>query len=166
MSQDITKPHVVSECLNDLIGMEEFVSRFPAEELGLNIGCLHAPGVVPIVDLLAGLLWDSVTGGFFEELINLSSDARSRASRAMPGQAVPGDVRTASVSPTRNKRLVHRPGVTINTFVDGIGPVLVILPSCGRDGGEDFDDITARLAHEAELCCGPSTAVSQARQGR
>ena len=33
----------------------------------------------------------------------------------------------------------------IETYVDGDGPAFVILPSYGRDGGEDYDDITARL---------------------
>ena len=32
----------------------------------------------------------------------------------------------------------------IDTYVDGEGPTLVILPSYGRDGGEDYDDVTAR----------------------
>ncbi|MCH9666602.1 MAG: alpha/beta hydrolase [Actinomycetia bacterium] len=33
---------------------------------------------------------------------------------------------------------------SIVTFVDGAGPDLVILPSYGRDGGVDYDDVTAR----------------------
>ena len=41
--------------------------------------------------------------------------------------------------------MVRTAGVAIETYVDGDGPALVILPSYGRDGGEDFDDITARL---------------------
>ena len=40
--------------------------------------------------------------------------------------------------------IVRRPGVEIETYVDGDGPTLVILPSYGRDGGEDYNDITAR----------------------
>lgn len=36
--------------------------------------------------------------------------------------------------------------VTIETFVEGIGPAVVMLPSSGRDGGEDFDVVAARLA--------------------
>lgn len=39
---------------------------------------------------------------------------------------------------------VHRPSVEIETFVDGEGPALLIIPSFGRGSGEDFDDITAR----------------------
>ena len=44
----------------------------------------------------------------------------------------------------RTGATIRRPGVEIETYVDGDGPALVILPSYGRDGGEDFDDITAR----------------------
>jgi pimeloyl-ACP methyl ester carboxylesterase len=35
---------------------------------------------------------------------------------------------------------------SIETYVDGDGPDVVILPSYGRDGGHDFDPITAALA--------------------
>ena len=40
---------------------------------------------------------------------------------------------------------MRRNGVEIETWVDGDGPSFVILPSYGRDGGDDFDDLTARL---------------------
>lgn len=46
----------------------------------------------------------------------------------------------------RTSAIVRRSGVEIETYVDGNGPTLVILPSYGRDGGEDYDDITARTA--------------------
>ncbi len=46
----------------------------------------------------------------------------------------------------RDSQIVRRPAVEIETYVDGSGPALVILPSYGRDGGEDYDDITARVA--------------------
>jgi len=36
----------------------------------------------------------------------------------------------------------------IVTLVDGSGPALVILPSYGRDGGADYDDLTARAVVE------------------
>ncbi len=42
--------------------------------------------------------------------------------------------------------MVRRAAVEIETYVDGEGPALVILPSYGRDGGDDYDDITARAA--------------------
>jgi hypothetical protein len=32
----------------------------------------------------------------------------------------------------------------IETYVDGEGPTILILPSYGRDSGDDFDDITRR----------------------
>ena len=35
--------------------------------------------------------------------------------------------------------------VAIETYVDGTGSAFVILPSYGRDGGDDFDGITSRL---------------------
>ena len=40
--------------------------------------------------------------------------------------------------------MVRNGAVAIDTYVDGDGPTLVILPSYGRDGGADFDDITAQ----------------------
>ena len=48
------------------------------------------------------------------------------------------------ISMDRVSETVCTGGVAIETYVDGDGPALVILPSYGRDGGEDFDDITAR----------------------
>ena len=41
--------------------------------------------------------------------------------------------------------MVRAAGAAIETYVEGDGPALVVLPSYGRDGGEDFDGITARL---------------------
>jgi pimeloyl-ACP methyl ester carboxylesterase len=35
---------------------------------------------------------------------------------------------------------------SIVTLVDGVGPAIVVLPSYGRDGGPDYDDIAARAA--------------------
>ena len=46
----------------------------------------------------------------------------------------------------RTSEMVRTTGVEIETYIDGDGPALVILPSYGRDGGEDYDDITARTA--------------------
>ena len=37
-------------------------------------------------------------------------------------------------------------GVSIETYVQGTGPAIVMLPSTGRDGAEDFDAVAARLA--------------------
>ena len=47
--------------------------------------------------------------------------------------------------PRRDGEIVRGDGVEIESYVDGAGPVFVILPSYGRDGGDDFDDISARL---------------------
>ncbi len=45
----------------------------------------------------------------------------------------------------RNSHICKSQDVEIETYVDGDGPSFVILPSYGRDGGDDFDDITLRL---------------------
>ena len=45
----------------------------------------------------------------------------------------------------RRSEIVHRNGVTVETYIDGDGPPFVILPSYGRDGGKDYDNLTARL---------------------
>lgn len=49
-------------------------------------------------------------------------------------------------NPQRNSEFIRENGVEIETYVDGEeGPAFVVLPSYGRDGGEDFDDLTVRL---------------------
>ena len=47
---------------------------------------------------------------------------------------------------TRNSQVISGEGVTIETYLDGQGPTLVILPAYGRDGGDDYDDTSSRLA--------------------
>ena len=47
---------------------------------------------------------------------------------------------------TRQSEIVTASGVSIETYIDGKGPAIVILPSYGRDGGRDFDPFTATLA--------------------
>ena len=47
----------------------------------------------------------------------------------------------------RHSDFLREDGIEIETYVDGAGPVFVILPSYGRDGGADYDDITARLVN-------------------
>lgn len=47
---------------------------------------------------------------------------------------------------TRPSIMVSGHGVTIETFVQGEGPSIVMLPSTGRDGEEDFDAVAATLA--------------------
>ena len=60
--------------------------------------------------------------------------------------AVTAMLGTAHAEPARRSEMVHGAGVTIDTYVEGSGPAIVMLPSSGRDGGEDFDDVAARLA--------------------
>lgn len=48
---------------------------------------------------------------------------------------------------TRQSEIVTAGGVSIETYIDGRGPAVVILPSYGRDSGRDFDPLTATLAH-------------------
>ena len=47
---------------------------------------------------------------------------------------------------TRRTEIVQTADATIETIVEGTGPAIVMLPSLGRDGYEDFDDVAARLA--------------------
>jgi len=46
---------------------------------------------------------------------------------------------------TRYSEIVTTGPVSIETYVDGDGPDVVVLPSYGRDGGADFDPFTAGL---------------------
>jgi pimeloyl-ACP methyl ester carboxylesterase len=46
---------------------------------------------------------------------------------------------------TRPGAIVAAGPTSIETYVDGDGPDVVILPSYGRDGGDDFDPFTAAL---------------------
>lgn len=46
----------------------------------------------------------------------------------------------------RHSEIVTTDDASIETYVDGTGPDVVILPSYGRDGGADFDAFTAGLA--------------------
>ncbi len=45
----------------------------------------------------------------------------------------------------RTSTVVTGKDVAIETYIDGQGPCLVILPSYGRDVGGDYDNITGRL---------------------
>src|SRR5690349_4792423 len=45
----------------------------------------------------------------------------------------------------RTRELVRREGVTIEVISEGRGPVIVLLPSLGRDS-EEFDPVAERLA--------------------
>ena len=47
---------------------------------------------------------------------------------------------------TRQGETVTAGAVSIETYIDGKGPAIVIVPSYGRDSGRDFDPLTATLA--------------------
>ncbi len=53
---------------------------------------------------------------------------------------------SARAEPLRHSEMVKGDGVVIETFVEGAGPAIVMLPSSGRDGGDDFDAVAHRLA--------------------
>jgi len=46
---------------------------------------------------------------------------------------------------SRNSEMVATGLVSIQTYVNGSGPAVVIIPSYGRDGGDDFEPLTAAL---------------------
>lgn len=66
----------------------------------------------------------------------------------------------------RTSEIVSGNGVTIETYVQGSGPAIVMLPSTGRDGGEDFDDVAARLQAAGFRVLRPLRAGSRAQPGR
>jgi pimeloyl-ACP methyl ester carboxylesterase len=45
----------------------------------------------------------------------------------------------------RHTEIVCAGAVSIETYVDGDGPAVVVIPSYGRDSGEDFEPFTAAL---------------------
>ena len=45
----------------------------------------------------------------------------------------------------RRSEIVTTRAASIETYVDGSGPAVVVIPSYGRDGGEDFDPLSAAL---------------------
>jgi pimeloyl-ACP methyl ester carboxylesterase len=47
--------------------------------------------------------------------------------------------------PQRSREVIRRDDVTIETITEGRGPLIVMLPSLGRDS-EEFDPVAARLA--------------------
>lgn len=44
-----------------------------------------------------------------------------------------------------NRRLFHKPLITVEALIDGAGPLVVMIPSLGRPA-EDFDDLARRVA--------------------
>jgi pimeloyl-ACP methyl ester carboxylesterase len=51
----------------------------------------------------------------------------------------------AANNPARTRELVHHDHVTIEVIAEGKGPVIVLLPSLGRDS-EEFDPVATRIA--------------------
>jgi pimeloyl-ACP methyl ester carboxylesterase len=47
---------------------------------------------------------------------------------------------------TRAQQIITAGTASIDTYIDGDGPAIVLLPSYGRDGGRDFDPVAAMLA--------------------
>jgi len=66
----------------------------------------------------------------------------------------------------RRSEIVSAGAASIETYVDGHGPAVVIIPSYGRDGGEDFELLSAASLMPVTRCCGPSLAASLARSVR
>ena len=56
---------------------------------------------------------------------------------------------------TRQSHMVRSGDAAIETYVQGSGPSVVMLPSYGRDGGEDFDLTAARIAASGYLVVRP-----------
>lgn len=46
---------------------------------------------------------------------------------------------------TQDSEIVTAGAVSIETYVDGAGPTVLVIPSYGRDGGDDFEPFTAAL---------------------
>jgi len=46
---------------------------------------------------------------------------------------------------SRRSEIVTAGAVSIETYVEGQGPAVVIIPSYGRDGAKDFDPLSAAL---------------------
>ena len=46
---------------------------------------------------------------------------------------------------SRHSEIVTVGRPSVETYVDGAGPAVVIIPSYGRDGGDDFEPFTAAL---------------------
>lgn len=61
---------------------------------------------------------------------------------------------------SRNSEMVTTGPVSIQTHVNGSGPAVVLIPSYGRDGGDDFEPLTAALVGAATACYDRSGAAS------
>jgi pimeloyl-ACP methyl ester carboxylesterase len=68
---------------------------------------------------------------------------RSMVALAAMGPVMAGPAASAEV--TRSREIVRYDSVEIDLIAEGRGPLIVMLPSRGRDS-EDFDDVASRLA--------------------
>ncbi len=60
-------------------------------------------------------------------------------------EPVPASV-PVPAGPARRSEFTIAPGLRVETYVEGAGPPVVMLPSYGRDGGADFDLVAAGFA--------------------
>jgi hypothetical protein len=60
----------------------------------------------------------------------------------------------------RHSEMVCAGAVSIETYVDGDAPAVVVIPSYGRDGGEDFEPFTAAVVAAGYRVLRPSRVVS------
>ena len=58
----------------------------------------------------------------------------------------PAEVPSGYFGSARQTVFVEGNGVTLEVYVDGAGPALVVLPSYGRGSGDDFDSFASRLS--------------------
>lgn len=71
---------------------------------------------------------------------------------------------------SRHSEIIASGPVTIETYLDGQGSSdrgsdVVVLPSYGRSGGEDFDALAAALAAVGRRVLRPHPGRSRARPG-
>jgi hypothetical protein len=74
-------------------------------------------------------------------------------------------VMTATDAQTRTRELVRDNDIAIDLIAEGSGPLIVMLPSRGRDS-EDYDAVAAGSPGPASACCGRSRAASWEAPGR
>ena len=73
---------------------------------------------------------------------------------------------TVRAEPRRTEIVRGENGVAITTFVEGAGPPIVMLPSTGRDGGEDFDAVAADIARQGFTVLRPQPRGALGSWGR
>jgi pimeloyl-ACP methyl ester carboxylesterase len=57
-------------------------------------------------------------------------------------------------------------GVTLEVYVEGAGPALVVLPSYGRDGGEDFDYFAGKVSAAGFMVLRPQPRGTAGSKGK